>query len=314
MAYRFTDTNKWRDAWFLDLAPMEKLLWVYLCENCDIAGFYEVCKKRIMFDLGINKSTFEGALKGLDDKIIWSFDGNIAFIKNFLKHQKNLPLRENNKAHVGILRRFENYKDKFDFDLIEACISASLDGVIKGLTRGFKGASKGLPSPTGIGIGNNNTVISSNKDITISSNIDKEEESIKEEESTDFVNFTKWISEHAPNVAKLKEPFTQEQYFKIRDAYSGELTADVLMAMHNKKDLLKSYNSAYLTFLNWAKRRVDNGSKNNRRNITDDELGKRLAETAVRLEYEKYDSGEQSADEFERRIGFKPVPRHLRNS
>lgn len=130
----------------------------------------------------------------------------------------------------------------------------------------------------------------------------------------DFLKFQKWILENAPQVAKLKEPFTQEQYFKIRDAYSGELTADVLMAMHNKKDLLKSYNSAYLTFLNWAKRRVDNGSKNNRGNITDDELGKRLAETAVRLEYEKYDSGEQSADEFERRIGFKPVPRHLRNS
>ena len=106
MAYRFTDTNKWRDAWFLDLAPMEKLLWVYLYENCDIAGFYEVCKKRIMFDLGINKSTFEGALKGLDDKIIWSFDGNI-FLKKLPKASKKIfPLRENNKAHMWHIEAF----------------------------------------------------------------------------------------------------------------------------------------------------------------------------------------------------------------
>ena len=42
MAYRFTDTNKWHDAWFSSLKPLEKLLFNYLCDNCDIAGFIEI--------------------------------------------------------------------------------------------------------------------------------------------------------------------------------------------------------------------------------------------------------------------------------
>lgn len=143
MAYRFTNTEKWTDAWFSELSQLQMLLFIYLCDNCDIAGFIEVSIKRFANDLNSSKETIEGALKGLQRGLIFDKNNETIFVKNFLKHQKNLPLNENNKAHVGILRRFDLYKEKFDIQDINEFIE-----------RGFKGASKGLQSPSGISNGN----------------------------------------------------------------------------------------------------------------------------------------------------------------
>ena len=80
----------------------------------------------------------------------------------------------------------------------------------------------------------------------------------------DFLKFQKWIQEKAPQVAKLKEPFTQEEYLKIKEEFSGDMTAEVLLAMHNCKDLLKKYVSANLTFRNWINRRLKDGTSTGR--------------------------------------------------
>lgn len=139
MAYRFSDTGKWSDEWFVDLSPIEKLLFMYLCDNCDIAGFYELSLRKLSFDTGISPEEIKGALKGLERGYILSNDKKVLFLKKFIKHQKNLPLNPDNKAHRGIISRFDNYSDKFELDFISFV---------------NKGASKGLQSPTGNGIGN----------------------------------------------------------------------------------------------------------------------------------------------------------------
>jgi hypothetical protein len=138
MAYRFTNTEKWQDGWFSTLTQLQMLLFLYLCDNCDIAGFVELNVKRWAVDLNSSKETIEGALKGLERGLIYSQTNDCVYIKNFLKHQKNLPLNENNKAHIGIIRRFELYAYKFNIENINEFI---------------EGASKGLQSPTGIGNG-----------------------------------------------------------------------------------------------------------------------------------------------------------------
>lgn len=139
MSYRFTNTDKWTDSWFSNLSQIQMLLFIYLCDNCDIAGFIEINYKRWANDLNSSIDTIEGACKGLARGLIYSNTYDCIFIRNYLKHQKNLPLNTNNKAHVGIIKRFDLYSDKFD---------------IKDINEFIEGACKGLPSPTGIGIGN----------------------------------------------------------------------------------------------------------------------------------------------------------------
>jgi hypothetical protein len=144
MSYRFTNTEKWSDAWFSNLKQIEMLLFIYLCDNCDIAGFIEVNYKRWSSDLGSSIDTMQGACKGLARGLMFSKTDDCIYLRNFLKHQKNLPLNENNKAHMGIIKRFVVYADKFEIENINEFI---------------EGASKGLLSPSGIGngigIGNN---------------------------------------------------------------------------------------------------------------------------------------------------------------
>jgi hypothetical protein len=140
MAYRYSNTDKWSDGWFSNLKPAEKLLFMYLCDNCDIAGFIEINIKRWSSDTGYDKGIVEGALKGLQRGLIYSLANDCIYLRTFLKHQKNLPLNvEKNMAHRGILKRFELYKEKF---------------VISSIDEFLEGASKGPQSPYGNGIGN----------------------------------------------------------------------------------------------------------------------------------------------------------------
>ncbi|BBL03028.1 hypothetical protein A5CBH24_03410 [Alistipes communis] len=73
--------------------------------------------------------------------------------------------------------------------------------------------------------------------------------------SREFLEFQQWISENAPRVAKMKEPFSEAQFSALKEAYALDFICDLLRAMHNYEPLLKRNRSAYLTFLNWARRR-----------------------------------------------------------
>lgn len=151
MAYRFTNTDKWNDSWFIELKPLEKLLFMYLCDSCDIAGFIEVNFRKWAFDLGSTPANIEGATKGLARGLIYSISEDCVFIRNFLKHQKNLPLNiEKNQAHKGIYKRFELYSIKFNI----LDINEFIEGACKPLARGYgngigKGSGNGIEGGCG---------------------------------------------------------------------------------------------------------------------------------------------------------------------
>ena len=65
MPRRFTMTEKWHDEWFLQLTPHQKLLWNYLCDNCDIAGFWEKNLTLASLLTGLTFEEIQGAYKGL---------------------------------------------------------------------------------------------------------------------------------------------------------------------------------------------------------------------------------------------------------
>jgi len=132
---RFTDEKKWSDKWFRSLSSSDKLVWIYLCDNCDIAGFYELDDSYIAFHTGLDVDIVRESIKALSRGYLGAKGSDYIWIKNFLKHQKNHILNSSNNCHKGIIKRIQ---DKlFYFPSIPEIL----------------GANKGLFSPTGKGKG-----------------------------------------------------------------------------------------------------------------------------------------------------------------
>ncbi len=102
MAKRFTDTDKWKDDWFLDLPLKMKLAWIYLCDQCDGAGVWRVGLKPMSYNIGEPISIAE---------IVSAFEHRVVILSNsklwvpqFLTFQYK-TLKPANKAHLGIMRQ-----------------------------------------------------------------------------------------------------------------------------------------------------------------------------------------------------------------
>lgn len=128
MPNRFSVTEKWKDDWFANLPAGQKLVYLFMIDNCDNAGFFEINPRINSFLIGIEQTTYEGAVKGLGRGFIYSNDGSKVWIKKFLLHQKNLPLNPENNAHVQIIRIIESQipnfnKEKENEDIFKGLIS-----------------------------------------------------------------------------------------------------------------------------------------------------------------------------------------------
>ncbi len=100
------------------------------------------------------------------------------------------------------------------------------------------------------------------------------------EEIEAFKAFEKWLQTNTPNVCKMKEPFTIDEYLVIKKEFDGKLFSNYLKSMHNYKPLLQKNISANLTFRNWVKR--DSGKEPTE--ITGpDNYNQQLLETKKRL-------------------------------
>jgi hypothetical protein len=86
-------TSFWKDSYIDELAPVEKLLFLYLLSNpnTSIAGIYEIRMKEIIFDTGISKEHVEEILKKFqkDNKIF--YEKNWLVMQNWVKHQAVNP-------------------------------------------------------------------------------------------------------------------------------------------------------------------------------------------------------------------------------
>ena len=150
MPIKFTNTKKWDDVWFSELTMEGKVMFVYLCDMCDIAGFLEINERLIRFHTGIED--VRGAVASLSKSVIYR-DGYI-WIMKYIKHQKNLPLNPSNNAHKGIISSMSDRIKSFPeiFDVLPEQDSLTLKESLT--TRGYVAPSEGLVSPIGKGIGN----------------------------------------------------------------------------------------------------------------------------------------------------------------
>ena len=151
MAIRFTETEKWRDTWFRKLSPNEKLLFIFMTETCNNAGFLEFDIEAISFSTGLSEDEILGAKKGLSRGCL-EVDGWI-WIKRFLRHQKNESLNPFNNAHKQIITLLNAQMSRFsgDKEFDDFVESDGLVGHVKKLA-----PKQPLNRGTGNGNGNGN--------------------------------------------------------------------------------------------------------------------------------------------------------------
>lgn len=87
----------------------------------------------------------------------------------------------------------------------------------------------------------------------------------------DFEKFKVWSQEHAPRVLKMKEPFSIDQFAKIKNDFSAAQISEILKVMHNWEPLLKKNRSAYLTAIKWLQKE---NNETNRRTTSGGNSGK----------------------------------------
>lgn len=108
MGIRFTEDGKWFDPWFRRLRPDHKLLFMFLCEVCDLAGFWEMDIEDAAFRTGLSESVIGDGLGVVGKKGI--NDNSHIWMENFLQQQGKIPLnpwvpnRRGNRSHNGIVR------------------------------------------------------------------------------------------------------------------------------------------------------------------------------------------------------------------
>jgi hypothetical protein len=128
MAKRFTDSDKYKDPWFRKLTPTSKMLFLFMCDDCNHAGIWKENLDTFNF---IYKATASiSDIDAMGDKIS-KINNDTYLIHSFIKFQYG-KLNPGNKAHLGVIR------------------ALSYMGVDYTL---YLAPSKELHSPQGIGIG-----------------------------------------------------------------------------------------------------------------------------------------------------------------
>lgn len=197
---RFTESGKWDDPWFRGLPGAHKLVFLYLLDRCNNAGFWEEDLDGMAFHTKVEASALQGALKGLERGIQGA--AGWYWVRNFLRHQKNDCLNPENPAHRQIIALLLEQSDRFP------------------ASKSFipKGASKGLLSPIGKGkgkgqgSGQGEGVEPSPMQIRIGKLLGRRES-------------TAWSDKELDALKKIKDP-TEEEWEQIERFYAADIPKD----------------------------------------------------------------------------------------
>lgn len=108
MAKRFSDTDKWKKPFIRSLQAPYKLFWLYILDDCDHAGIWQVDIEIANIKLG-EKLCIETALKQFGSKITVFDNGEKWFIKDFIDFQYG-ELNPKNRVHESVLNILNKYK------------------------------------------------------------------------------------------------------------------------------------------------------------------------------------------------------------
>jgi hypothetical protein len=110
MSKRFTHTEKWDRPWFRKLPLKYKLLWLYLCDKCDIGGCWYVDMDIASFSIG-EKISEEEAVCALEKQIKILDGGKYWVVTDFVKFQYGTVSTTNN-FHKAIQKKLSFIDEK----------------------------------------------------------------------------------------------------------------------------------------------------------------------------------------------------------
>jgi len=107
MAKRFTDSEKWKKPFIRSIETPYKLLWLYVLDECDHAGIWQVDIEVAQLKIG-ESFTIEDALRNFKGKII-SFSNNEKWlIIDFIDFQYGV-LNPKNRVHESVITQLSKY-------------------------------------------------------------------------------------------------------------------------------------------------------------------------------------------------------------
>jgi len=140
MAKRYSDTEKWTDPWFRGLSSDEKLMFHYLYDNCDIAGFIKLEVSYFALSTGINEISAASMLQvGKPLMEALEICNGWIFIKDFLYSQGVVYINPDNAAHKGVISCI--HRRITDFSSFDICGYLGFD---KRFISEFPGMKKAL--------------------------------------------------------------------------------------------------------------------------------------------------------------------------
>jgi hypothetical protein len=108
MPKRFTDTEKWKKKFVRRLASGYKLFWLYILDDCNHAGIWEVDFEIARIKIGSDDIKQEQAIKIFGSKIHIFDGGEKWFIPDFIDFQYG-KLNDTNRAHKSVVELLSKY-------------------------------------------------------------------------------------------------------------------------------------------------------------------------------------------------------------
>ena len=88
--FRQIHVKIWKDNWFLDLDPKEKLLYIYLFSNdlTSLSGIYQISQKVIAFETGLNNQWIAKALSNFQTQGKIEYEDGYIWLKKLRKYHE----------------------------------------------------------------------------------------------------------------------------------------------------------------------------------------------------------------------------------
>jgi len=112
MPKRFTDTDKWKKPFIRSLKPEYKLLWLYILDDCDRSGIWDVDIEVAALRIGCRSITEKEALAAFGKMVHVFADGRKWFVVKFphFQYRHLKPSHSLHKAVIDDLTEYDLYR------------------------------------------------------------------------------------------------------------------------------------------------------------------------------------------------------------